>query len=113
MQAHLFGQIMDISPDRVAGRRTTAILLGVRPSKLLMVCFLLFESGFVWYYFRSSVVSGFFALAATYFLLDLLFLVRGRYYKPWELQLFAFGLNAVTLSSMGWFWATGSLSRLP
>jgi hypothetical protein len=75
--------------------------------------FLLFECVFVWHHFRSVVVSGFFALAAVYFLLDLTVLVRGRFYKPWELQLFALGLNAVTLSSMGWFWATGTLSYLP
>jgi 4-hydroxybenzoate polyprenyltransferase len=113
MQAHLFGQIMDIKPDQIAGRRTTAILLGVQPSKLLMTGFLLFLCGFVWFYFRSMIVSGFFALAAAYFFIDLAFLVRGRLYKPWELQLFALGLNGVTLSSMGWFWATGTLSRLP
>jgi 4-hydroxybenzoate polyprenyltransferase len=113
MQAHLFGQIMDIEPDRIAGRRTTAILLGVQPSKLLMTAFLLFECVFVWHYFHSLAVSGFFALAAVYFLLDLTLLVRGRFYKPWELHLFALGLNAVTLGSMGWFWATGSLSQIP
>ncbi|MES2461337.1 MAG: UbiA family prenyltransferase [Armatimonadota bacterium] len=112
MQAHLFGQIMDIEPDRIAGRRTTAILLGVQPSKVLMILFLLFEAVLVWYYFRSTIVTGFFALAALYFLLDLSLLVRGRFYKPWELQLFALGLNAVTLGSMGWFWVTGSLSVL-
>lgn len=113
MQAHLFGQIMDIEPDRIAGRRTTAILLGVQPSKALMVAFLMFECGFVWHYFRSVSISGFFTLAAAYFLLDLALLVKGRFYKPWELQVFALGLNVVTLSSMGWFWTTGSLSRLP
>lgn len=113
MQAHLFGQIMDIELDCRAGRRTTAILLGVRPSKLLMIFFLLFECVFVRHYFRSVEVSGFFALAALYFLLDLTVLVRGRFYKPWELQVFALGLNAVTLGSMGWFWATGVLSQLP
>ena len=113
MQAHLFGQIMDIEPDRTAGRRTTAILLGVRPSKLLMIAFLIFECVFVWHCFRSVEVSGFFALAALYFLIDLTLLVRGRFYKPWELQVFALGLNAVTLGSMGWFWATGVLSQLP
>lgn len=113
MQAHLFGQIMDIEPDRISGRRTTAILMGVQPSKVLMVLFLLFECGFVWHYFRSVPVSGFFGLAAAYFVLDLALLVRGRFYKPWELNLFALGLNAVTIGSMGWFWATGSLSRLP
>lgn len=112
MQAHLFGQIMDIEPDRISGRCTTAILLGVRPSKALMIAFLLFECVFVWRCFGSIEVSGFFALAAAYFLLDVTLLVRGRFYKPWELHLFALGLNAVTISSMGWFWATGVLSHL-
>src|SRR6185295_4363001 len=35
MHSHLLGEIMDCEPDRAAGRRTTAVVIGVRRSKLL------------------------------------------------------------------------------
>ena len=37
MQSHLFGQLMDVDEDRLAGRKSTAIFLGVTNSKLLLV----------------------------------------------------------------------------
>ena len=40
MQSHLFGQIMDVDADRAAGRRTTASVIGVRASKLVVVALL-------------------------------------------------------------------------
>src|SRR3989454_12143559 len=36
MHSHLFGEIMDLEPDRRAGRRTLAGVLGARPAKWLL-----------------------------------------------------------------------------
>ena len=36
MHSHLLGQLMDYDPDRKAGRRTTAVVIGVIPSKWLL-----------------------------------------------------------------------------
>ncbi len=33
MHSHIFGEVMDIGPDRISGRRTTATLIGAVPSK--------------------------------------------------------------------------------
>jgi len=40
MHAHLFGEIMDIEPDRASGRRTTATVIGRVPAKLLIAALL-------------------------------------------------------------------------
>ncbi len=37
MHSHLFGEIMDLEPDRRAGRRSLAGVLGARPAKWLLV----------------------------------------------------------------------------
>jgi len=36
MHSHLFGELMDLEPDRRAGRRTLAGVLGARPAKWLL-----------------------------------------------------------------------------
>ncbi len=113
MHAHLFGQIMDILPDREAGRRTTATLLGVRASKLLLVLFLVAESALVAVLFKNAAIGAFLGLAAVWFLLDVGLIWKERLYTQGQIRLFAFGLNGVALGSMPWMWATGSLTRLP
>jgi 4-hydroxybenzoate polyprenyltransferase len=44
MHSHLFGEIMDIVPDRAAQRRTTAVAIGARATKILVCLLLLVES---------------------------------------------------------------------
>ncbi|MEM9821307.1 MAG: UbiA family prenyltransferase, partial [Bacteroidota bacterium] len=36
-QSHLIGEVMDIEPDRKSGRRTTATILGVKKTKLIII----------------------------------------------------------------------------
>ena len=43
MHAHLFGEIMDVEPDRLAGRRTTATTIGAVPAKALIAALLAAE----------------------------------------------------------------------
>ena len=65
MHSHLFGQIMDIVPDRLAGRRTTAAMIGLVPAKSLAAAFLAAESLLALHGFRDFVAAGFLALGAT------------------------------------------------
>jgi 4-hydroxybenzoate polyprenyltransferase len=44
MHSHLFGEIMDIGPDRAAQRRTTAVAVGARATKVLICGFLVAET---------------------------------------------------------------------
>src|SRR3989449_3533876 len=68
MHSHIFGVVMDIGPDRISGRRTTATLIGAVPSKLLIAGFLCAESALVYGFFRDVVIAGFLALGVVWFL---------------------------------------------
>lgn len=110
MHSHLFGEIMDIAPDRAAGRQTTASLLGVVRSKLLLVAFLAVESALVFTFFKNPFVGGALALAAAWFLGDALVLWRDRSYTTSQMRFFFLGWNGVALASIFWIWQTGALS---
>jgi 4-hydroxybenzoate polyprenyltransferase len=48
MHSHIFGEVMDMEPDRISGRRTTATMLGAVRSKLLMTAILCVETSLVY-----------------------------------------------------------------
>ena len=108
MHSHLLGQIMDIAPDRLAGRRTTAILLGPVPAKLLLALFLLVESALVFFLFGDPLISGGCFFGALWFLFDALALFRGGPYPAWLMRWFLLGWNIAALGSMGWVWKNGT-----
>jgi 4-hydroxybenzoate polyprenyltransferase len=107
MQSHLFGQIMDVDADRAAGRHTTASVIGVRPSKLLVVGFLAVATAISWRYFRGGVLQAFLIAAAALFLADAAFGYRGRPYPAWLSKVFFLGWNAVVLATMHFVWSRG------
>jgi len=112
MHSHLFGEIMDVGPDRAAGRRTTAALLGVRRAKFLLVGFLAVESALVLHWFKNPVIGGGLAVAAGWFLLDALVLWREQNYTTAQMKFFFLAWNAAALASMVWIWRTAALSVL-
>ena len=111
MHAHLFGQIMDVQPDRQAGRRTTATTIGIVPAKLLTALFLLAEAALVYGSFRDALVAAGLALGGGWFLLDALVLWRNRLYRPAQMRFFLLGWNAAAVGSLGWIWSTAALTR--
>jgi 4-hydroxybenzoate polyprenyltransferase len=111
MHSHLFGQIMDVEPDRQAGRRTTATSIGTVPAKVLTALLLLAESALVYLSFKDALIAGFLALGGGWFLLDAFVLWRERLYRPAQMQFFLLGWNAAAVVSMGWVWATATLTR--
>ncbi len=113
MHSHLFGQIMDVEPDRQAGRRTTATTIGIVPAKGLTALFLLAESGLVYGSFKDAIIAGSLALGGLWFLLDACVLWRERLYRPGEMRFFLLGWNIAAVGSLGWVWATATLTRLP
>ncbi len=112
MHSHIFGEVMDIGPDRISGRRTTATLIGAVPSKLLIAGFLCAESALVYGFFRDVVIAGFLALGVVWFLVDALIAWKNRSYSPAEMRLFMWGWNAVAILGMYWNWTHGSLTHL-
>ncbi|HXJ06612.1 MAG TPA: UbiA family prenyltransferase [Candidatus Acidoferrum sp.] len=109
MHSHIFGEVMDIEPDRLSGRRTTATLISQVPSKLLIAAFLCFETGLIYHFFGDLVITGFLGMGAAWFLLDATVIWKNRSYSPTEMHLFMWGWNAAACAGMFWNWTKGSL----
>jgi 4-hydroxybenzoate polyprenyltransferase len=111
MHSHVFGEVMDIEPDRGSGRKTTATQIGSVPSKLLICGMLALEALLVRTYFHDIWVSGALVFGVIWFLLDALVFWRDRPYSLAQMRMFMFAWNAIALGSMGWVWSTATLAR--
>ena len=111
MHSHIFGEVMDIEPDRLSGRRTTATLLGAERSKLLLAGFLCVETMLVYYFFGDLVIAGFLGFGAAWFVLDSLLIWKNRPYNPRTMRLFMWGWNAAAFAGMFWNWSAVSLTH--
>ncbi len=105
MQSHLFGQIMDLEQDEQAGRRSTAVSIGVVRSKLLLSSIMLVESAIAYFNFRGTIVAIFMMAGAVYFLLDALF--GPKRYPLVFVTSFFIGWNIVCLTTMHFIWRYG------
>ncbi len=112
MHSHIFGEVMDMEPDRLSGRRTTATLLGAVSSKLLMAAILCVETVLVYVFFGDWMIAGFLGLGAAWFVLDSVMIWKNRPYSPMEMRLFMWGWNATALLGVYWNWAHGSLTHV-
>ncbi len=110
--AHLMGEIMDVEPDRKTGRRTTATVLGVVPTKVLVLCLVLVEAIIIQLVFQDAVLGGFLLFGAVWLLADIA-IFRDHSYSKNQFLLFGAGLNAAGFASMAWVWFSGTLTRLP
>jgi len=112
MHSHVFGEVMDIEPDHLSGRRTTATVIGRVRAKFLIAALLLVETVLVQFYFRDLVIASFLALGALWFLFDATLLWRNRAYTPKQMRLFLWGWNAAALLGMFWNWTYGTLTHV-
>ena len=110
MHSHLFGEIMDLEPDRRAGRRSLAGVLGVRPAKWLLVALLAVEAALIWKWARDPWLAAFLAASAAWFTLDVMLLWRDRPYSPGEMRFSFLAWNGVALASMPWVWHAATLA---
>ena len=108
-QAHLAGEIMDIDPDRLAGKTTSALLLGRQKAKGLMVIILLAEVYLLSFWFRDYILAAVLALFVIWLLLDIFILFRSKAYTLNQMLLFGHGMNAVGIASMIWILFTANL----
>jgi 4-hydroxybenzoate polyprenyltransferase len=111
MHSHLLGQIMDVTPDRMAGRRTTAVMVGPVAAKVILGLFLVVESFLVRRVFESTLVEFLFLGGAVYFAGDAAFLFGGRSYPIWLSRAFLLGWNGVALATLWWIWSRGSIGE--
>jgi 4-hydroxybenzoate polyprenyltransferase len=105
MQSHLFGQLMDLDEDRIAGRRSTAIVLGGARAKALLSLFMWIEAGIAAMYFRGTIVALFMACGAMFFLVDA-FVGPPRYSVTFT-KAFFIAWNVIVLVTMHFVWRYG------
>jgi 4-hydroxybenzoate polyprenyltransferase len=113
MHSHVFGEVMDIEPDRLTGRQTTATAIGRVPAKFLIAAFLMIETALVQIYFRDRIIASFLALGALWFLFDATLLWKNRAYTPNQMRLFLWGWNIAAVLGIFWNWTQSMLTRLP
>jgi 4-hydroxybenzoate polyprenyltransferase len=112
MHSHVFGEVMDIEPDRLSGRQTTATLIGRVRAKFLIAALLGIETALIYIYFRDCIITGFLALGAVWFLLDATLLWKDRAYRPKEMRLFLWGWNVAAFLGMLWNWTHSTLTHI-
>jgi 4-hydroxybenzoate polyprenyltransferase len=112
MHSHVFGEVMDIEPDQLSGRVTTATLIGRVRAKFLIAALLAVETALIYFYFRDWIITGFLALGALWFLLDAVLLWKNRAYRPKEMRLFLWGWNAASFLGMFWNWTHSTLMHV-
>jgi len=105
MLSHVFGQLMDIDQDRAAGRRSTAVVIGVRSAKWLLVGMMLVEAGIAAVFFTGWYVAAFMLVGAVYFLVDSFF--GPERWPVWFTKLFFVGWNVIVLATMHFIWRFG------
>ena len=111
MHSHLFGEVMDIVPDRESGRTTTAVRIGAVRTKLLMAVFLTVEVVLVTRCFHDRLIAGFLAAGAVWFVADALWLWRNKPYSRKVMSLFMWMWNAAALLLIVWDYMQGTLTR--
>jgi 1,4-dihydroxy-2-naphthoate octaprenyltransferase len=103
---------MDLEPDRDAGRRTTAVVIGRVPAKVLIASILLAECALVFYVFHDATLGVFLLASGVWFMTDALLFWRGKPYSPAQMRLAMIAWNLIALCSMPWVWWKASLTVL-
>ncbi len=108
-QSHLIGEVMDIVPDRAAGRKTTATVIGIIKTKWLIIGIVVVEVSLLFFVFKDFIFGGMLALGLIWLLLDLLFIYKNQRYTLFQMQLFGIMSNVVAVASMAYVWWSGCL----
>jgi 4-hydroxybenzoate polyprenyltransferase len=112
IQAHLIGEIMDIFADKKGGRVTTATLIGLLPTKYILIAIVSLESFILLYVFHEVFLGSAIGLFAIWLFLDAFFIYGKRFYTVFEMKLFGLGLNGSGFLTMIWVWYHGSLRQV-
>lgn len=102
MHSHLFGQIMDVGPDARAGRRTTAVCIGVRRAKMLISALLCVEALLALSITAKPWMASILAVSALWFVLDNFVIWKGKPYATWQAALFFVVWNLFLISEIAW-----------
>jgi len=112
MHSHLFGAVMDIEPDALAGRKTTAVVLGRVRSKLLIGVALIAEAFWVHIWFGEMVVAMVLGIGAIWFFTDATLLLKERPYPAWYAAFLLVCWNIAAVTSAPWVWYTAAFAEV-
>ena len=112
MHSHIFGEVMDIVPDRRSGRRTTATQLGAVRAKFLIATFLCSETAVVYRFFHDAIISGFLGVGVLWFVVDSVVLWKERSYTARQMRAFMWAWNGAAMLGMCWNWITASVTAI-
>src|ERR1700719_3595146 len=112
MHSHVFGEVMDIVPDRRSGRRTTATQLGAVRAKFLIAALLCTETAMVYWFFRDVIIAGFLGAGVLWFVVDSGVLWKERSYTPGQMRAFMWAWNGAAVLGMYWNWLRASLTEI-
>ena len=79
-QSHLIGEVMDIEPDRASGRKTTATVVGIKATKLIIIGIVVLEVFLLFTVFKTYIFGGMLALGLIWLLLDLFLIYKTETY---------------------------------
>jgi len=96
---------MDIDEDKQAGRRSTAIVLGHRQTKILLAVMMLVETAIAAEFFEGTVVAVFMAMGSAFFAIDTVF--GPPRYPVLFTKAFFVGCNVIVIATMYWVWRDG------
>ena len=113
MHSHVFGEVMDIAPDRMSGRQTTATRIGAIRAKFLIAAFLCIETALVCKFFHDAAIAIFLATGALCFVGDASWAWKDRAYSRTQMRAFMWSWNAAALLGMYWNWMNASLTHVP
>lgn len=107
--AHLAGEIMDIEPDLLSNKKTTATLIGRKNAKLLMLLLLSLEVLMLCFWFKDFVLSGLLLMFSCWLLIDIFIIFKEKPYTLVQMKWFGIAINAAALVSMIYVLYTGKL----
>ena len=106
LQSQLLGEVMDVVPDRAAGRKTTATELGIIRTKMLLIGIVLIECLVLGILFNDWIFAGGLVLFTVWLIFDL-FWFRDRDYTKTQFKIFGIGSNVAAVLSMVYVWLSG------
>ncbi len=106
-QAQLIGEVMDIAPDRAAGRVTTATVLGSSRTRTLLIGVVAGECVLLATVFHDLVFAGGMLALLVWLVLDRLVLFPSGTYTVRQMKLLGLGGNVAAVASMAYVQATG------
>jgi len=109
IQSHLIGEVMDIEPDRKAGRVTTATIWGMKKTKMLIIFIVSMEVALLLVYFEEYIFGGMLGIGLVWLILDLFFIYKTQQYNLSQMKLFGLLSNLVAIVSMAYVWYSGCL----